>query len=251
VENCIEQYFSAVIAQLQQVMHESGDAIYAAAEAVANALENGKDYMLFGSGHSALIAQDGVWRAGGLAPAIFIQDIADGAAERIEGMAALTLSRYNLEAGSVMLVVSNSGINPNPIEIAMVSKAAGLTVIAITSLAHSKSVQSRHSSGKKLYEIADIVIDILGVPGDAVVDLPNSDLKSGATSTAIGSSIIQAIATQAAALLAERGIEPPVLISANVPQGDAHNEKLRARFRPRMVRYLVGQPVPVRAKPEP
>jgi uncharacterized phosphosugar-binding protein len=247
----IQQYFEALVAQLRQTLDESGEAIYAAAEAVADALANDKDYMLFGSGHSALIAQDGCWRAGGLAPAIFIQDIAGGAAERIEGMAALTLSRYNLEAGSVMLIVSNSGINANPIEMAMVSKAAGLTVIAITSLAHSQAVESRHSSGQKLYQIADIVIDIHGVPGDAVVPLPNSSLKSGATSTAIGSAIIQAIGTQAAALLAERGIEPPVLISANVPEGDAHNEKLRARYRPRMVRYLVGQPVPVRSKPEP
>jgi uncharacterized phosphosugar-binding protein len=246
----IQQYFEAVIAQLRLVLQESGDAIYAAAEAVADALTNDKDYMLFGSGHSALIAQDGCWRAGGLAPAIFIEDIAKGAAERIEGMAALSLSRYNLEAGGVMLVVSNSGINANPIEMAMVSQAAGLTVVAITSLAHSQVVESRHSSGKKLYEIADIVIDMHGVPGDAVVDLPNSTLKSGATSTAIGSAIIQAIGTQAAALLAERGIEPPVLISANVPEGDAHNEKLRARYRPRMVRYLVGQSVPVRTKPE-
>jgi uncharacterized phosphosugar-binding protein len=246
----IQQYFEAVIDQLRLVLQESGDAIYAAAEAVADALANDKDYLLFGSGHSALIAQDGCWRAGGLAPAIFIEDIAKGAAERIEGMAALSLSRYNLEAGSVMLVISNSGINANPIEMAMVSRAAGLTVIAITSLAHSQAVEPRHSSGKKLYEIADIVIDIHGVPGDAVVDLPNSTLKSGATSTAIGSGIIQAIGTQAAALLAERGIDPPVLVSANVPEGDAHNEKLRARYRPRMVRYLVGQPVPVRTKPE-
>jgi uncharacterized phosphosugar-binding protein len=234
MNSLISQYFQAVITQLQTVLEESGDAIYAAAEAVAEALANDKDYMLFGSGHSALIARDGTWRAGGLAPAIFIEDISGGAAERIEGMAAL--------------VVSNSGINPNPIEMAMVSKAAGLTVIAVTSLAHSQAVQSRHSSGKKLYQIADIVIDIHGISGDAALDIPHTTIKAGATSTAIGSAIIQAIGTQAAALLAERGITPPVLISANVPEGDAHNEKLRAKYRPRMVRYMIGQPVPVRGE---
>ena len=246
MKNLISQYFQAVITQLQTVLEESGDAIYAAAEVVAEALANDKDYMLFGSGHSALIAKDATWRAGGLAPAIFVEDISGGAAERIEGMAALTLSHYNLEAGSVMLVVSNSGINPNPIEMAMVSKAAGLTVIAVTSLAHSQAVPSRHSSGKKLYQIADIVIDIHGISGDAALDIPHTTIKAGATSTAIGSAIIQAIGTQAAALLAERGITPPVLISANVPEGDVHNEKLRAKYRPRMVRYMIGQPPPVR-----
>lgn len=243
MENYIRQYFAAVVAQLQQVVEESGEAIFAAAEAIAHAIANDRGFFLFGSGHSAYIARDGFWRAGGLAPAICIEDIAGGAAERIEGIAALTLSRYNLKAGGVMVVVSNSGVNAGPVEIAMLSKAAGLTVVALTSLAHSQSVESRHSSGKKLYEIADIVIDTRGVPGDAAIDLPNSDLKSGATSTAVGSAVIQAMVVQAAALMATQGIEPPVLVSANVPHGDAHNEKLRERYREHLIQYLIAQPV--------
>ncbi|MBN1287083.1 MAG: SIS domain-containing protein [Anaerolineae bacterium] len=245
MENYIERYFSTAIAQLQKVLAEESDAIYKAAEAVADALANDKDFMLYGSGHSANIAGDGFWRAGGFAPAIHVKDVTGGASERVEGAAAITLSHYNLEAGSVMVVISNSGINAGPLETAMISQAAGLTVIALTSLTHSQSVPARHSSGKKLYEIADIVIDTKGIPGDAAIDLPNTDMKSGATSTVVGAAIIQAIVVQAAALLAERGIEPPVLVSANVPHGDAHNEKLRERYRPRMVRYEIGKPVSV------
>jgi uncharacterized phosphosugar-binding protein len=241
--NPIADYFSIAANLLQQVAQTSGESIYKAAEAVATALQNDKDYLVFGSGHSAFIAQDAFWRAGGLAPVIFVEDIAGGAGERFEGMAALTLSRYRLEAGSVMLVISNSGINPGPIEIAMLSKEAGLTVIVVTSLKHSQSVPSRHSSGQKLYQVADIVIDNLGDPGDAVIDVPGYDLRCGATSSVVGCGIMQAITAQAATLLAERGIEPPILTSANVPHGDARNERLRVRYQPRMIRYQIANPI--------
>ncbi len=235
----ITEYFAAATAQLEEVADASGDAIRNAAEVVADAIANDRDYLLFGSGHSALIAREAFWRAGGLAPAIVIDDIAGGDAERIEGIATLLLARYDLRPHSVIIVISNSGTNAVPVEVAMLSKAAGLTVIAMTSLAHSQAVAPRHSSGKKLYEIADIVIDTRGIPGDAALTLPGGQLKSGATSTVVGAAIIEAITVQAAARLAERGITPPVLVSSNLPGGDAHNKAIAARYQPRMVRYLV------------
>ncbi|MEZ4668063.1 MAG: SIS domain-containing protein [Anaerolineae bacterium] len=240
--NPITNYFSTAANLLQQVAETSGEAIYQAADAIATALQNDKDYLVFGSGHSAFVAQDAFWRAGGLAPVIYVEDIAHGEAERVEGIAAITLSHYPLQAGSVMVVISNSGINPGPVEIAMLSKEAGLTVVAITSLKHSQSAPSRHSSGKKLYQAADIVIDNLGDPGDAAIDVPGYDLKCGATSSVVGCGIIQSITVQVATLLAERGIEPPILTSANVPQGDVRNEVLRQRYQPRMVRYQIANP---------
>jgi uncharacterized phosphosugar-binding protein len=239
----VEEYYSFVIDRLQRVLRESGPAIRQAAAAVADAIQDDKEVMLFGSGHSALIAQDAAGRAGGLVPVLALEDVANGDAERLEGMAEVILARYAPRAGSVMVVISNSGINPVPIEMAMLCKQAGLTVIAITALAHSKAVESRHSSRRKLYELADIVIDTHGVRGDAALDLPGGEFKSGATSTLIGVSIVQAINVQAAALLAERGIDPPVFVSANVPEGDTHNKEVIARYRSRLVRYQV----PVRA----
>jgi uncharacterized phosphosugar-binding protein len=195
--------------------------------------------MLYGSGHSALIAQDAAGRAGGLVPFLALEDVAHGDAERLEGLAQVIVARYDLRADGVIIVISNSGINPVPIEMALLCRKAGLTVIAITALAHSTSVASRHSSGRKLYELADIVIDTHGIPGDAGLDLPGGTFKSGATSTVIGASIVQAITVQAAALLAERGIEPPVFISANLPQGDAHNKAIIKRYRSRLARYQI------------
>lgn len=239
----MDSYFAVAIERLQTLARESGDAVHRAAQAVADAIANDRDFLLFGSGHSALIARDATGRAGGLLPALHIEDVAEGDAERLEGMAKVILGRYDLRAGSVIVIISNSGINAVPIDMAMLAKAAGLTVIAITSLAHSQSVQSRHSSGKKLYEVADIVIDTHGIPGDAAVELPGG-LKGGALSTLLGSAIVQALTVQAAALLAERGLEPPVLISANVPGGDEHNRALVERYWPRLVKHKISSYTP-------
>lgn len=238
--NFIEQYFAKVTQVLETIARESQPAIRKASEAVADAVEKGGLMVLFGSGHSALIARDGACRAGGLAPAIHVHDIADGDAERVEGLAAYFFKRYEFPPSSVLVIISNSGMNPVPIELAGIGRARGMKIVAITSLSHSKAVPSRHSGGKKLYELADIVIDTHGVPGDACVALPGSSLKSGATSTIAGSAIVQAITVQTAALLAERGMTPPVWVSANLPEGDAHNNALLERYRPFLARYQMA-----------
>lgn len=235
-----DQYFSFITDALQKVATETGPAIQKAAQAIADAIEHDGIFMLFGSGHSALLAKDAAYRAGGLAAALSIDDIADGDAERVEGVARYIVARYELRPGSVMAIISNSGINAVPIEMAMLAKAAGLTTIAVTSLAHSRSVPARHSSGKKLYEVVDIVLDTHGPAGDAAIKLPQSDLKSGATSTAIGSAILQALTVQTAALLVERGHAAPIWVSANVPGGDTHNDELLLRYRPQLVRYQMA-----------
>jgi len=240
----IAQYFAVALERLQTLARDSSADILRAAQAVAEAIASDRDFLLYGSGHSALIAHDAAGRAGGLIPALHIEDAAEGDAERLEGMAKVILGRYELRPGSVIVIVSNSGINAVPIEMAMLCKAAGLTVIAITSLAHSQSVPARHASGRKLYELADIVIDTHAVPGDAAVELPGSSIRSGATSTLLGSAIIQALTVQAAALLAERGISPPVFVSANLPQGDAHNREQLARYWPRLVRHPISSYAP-------
>lgn len=240
--NFVENYLANVITVIQAIVRDSQPAIHEAAEAVATALQNGGMFILFGSGHSALVAKDAAYRAGGLAPAMAIDDIADGDAERLEGLAKFIIGRYDPRPESVLVVISNSGINPVPIEMAMLAKAAGLKVIAITSLSHSHSVASRHSSGKKLFEVADIVIDTHGTPGDASVELPDSLYKTGATSTIAGSAILQAITVQTAALLSERGIEPPLWVSANVEGGSEHNAALLEQYRPHMARYQMAKP---------
>jgi uncharacterized phosphosugar-binding protein len=239
MNNIIHNYIETCVDQLRTIDAESGDSIDAAAQAIADALARDQAFYLFGSGHSALIAREAFWRAGGLAPAVPIPDPMAGDGERIPGFGATLLGHYNLQTGEALIVISNSGINPLPIEIALEGKARGLSVIALTSIAHSSQVPSRHPGGKKLMDIADIVIDTHGIQGDAAVDLPQSELKVGATSTVVGAAIIEAITARAAEILLERGMEPPVLISANTPAGDAHNRALADRYRKLLVRYEV------------
>lgn len=238
--NPIEQYLNVCIDQLSHLRDLSAESIAAAGEAVADAIQNNKGYFLFGSGHSALIAHEAFWRAGGLAPALPIVDPTGGDAERLPGYAPIVLEHYDLQPGSVIVVISNSGINPLPVEVALECKARGLTVIAITCLAHSQAVASRHPGGKKLYEVADIVIDTQGLPGDAALDLPGVPGRVGPTSTLLGAAIVEAISVQATAVLVERGVTPPVLVSANLPEGDAHNRALVERYRNRLFRRQIS-----------
>ncbi len=232
----VGELFQALAAQLQQI--QSDPSLLAAAAAVAEAIANDRGYFLFGSGHSALVAQEAFWRAGGLAPALPIHDPTGGDAERLNGMAAVLLARYDLKPGDVLLLISNSGINSLPVELALEARARGVTVIAITCVEHTRAVESRHPSGKKLADLADIVIDTHGRAGDAVVDLGNG-VCAGATSTIVGCAIVEAITVKAALLLRERGLEPPVLMSANLPEGDAYNRKLARRYRPRLIRFEI------------
>ncbi len=235
----IERYLNVCIEQLGQLRDRSAGAIEAAGQAVADAIQNDRGYFLFGSGHSALIAHEAFWRAGGLAAALPIADPLGGDAERLPGYGVALLAHYDLQPGGVIVVISNSGINPLPVEVALECKARRLTVIAITCLAHSQSVASRHSGGKKLYEVADIVIDTQGAPGDAALDLPGVPGRIGPTSTLLGAAIVEAIAVQTAAILAERGFAPPVLVSSNLPEGDAHNRALVERYQRRLIRFEV------------
>lgn len=235
----IQKYFNTCIAQLQTVALKSKEGINTASTAIAEALIANRSFFLFGSGHSELIAREAFWRAGGLAPAIPIPDPLDGDVERLSGIAAVYLAHYDLQAGDVIIIISNSGINNLPVEMALECKARGMTIIALTSLAHSKAMKSRYPSGKKLLDIADVVIDTHGVLGDATLTLNNSKLKVGATSTVVGAAIIEAIISRTAEIMLKRGIEPPVLISSNTKAGDVHNRKLAKRYRQRLIRYEV------------
>ena len=239
VENPIERYLDVCISQLGSVRDRSAEAIDAAARAVAEAIENDKGYYLFGSGHSGLTAREAFWRAGGLAPAIPIDDPLEGDAERLPGYAVKLLAHYDLQPGGVMLIISNSGINPLPIEVALESKARGLAVIAVTCMSHARGATSRHPGGRKLHELADIIIDTQGIPGDAVLEIPSVPGRVGPTSTVLGAAIINAITVAAAGHLADRGLTPPVLVSSNLPEGDSHNARLVARYRARLARSLI------------
>ena len=234
-----QQYLDAVIEQLNAVVDEAASDIEKAAEVISQAIIDDQNYFLFGSGHSALIAREAFWRAGGLAPAMPIPDIMEGDVERLPGHGLAILAHYNLQKGDVIVVISNSGINTLPLEIAMKCKEIGMTVIALTSKKHSATVEPRHPSGKRLMDIADIVIDNQVVRGDALLSLSDERFKIGPSSTILGAFIIEAVTARAAEMMLEKGIIPPLLISANAPGGDEHNKAVANKYRNKLIRFAV------------
>ena len=217
-------YLTRAARTIHAVVETQEPAIRAAGEAVARALVDGHRLWTFGTGHSHLLAEELYHRAGGLdgvravlEPSLMLHEGPgkSSALERLPGLAAALLSQHDVEAGDVVLVASNSGRNSVPVEFAEECSGRGAVIVAVTSLAHSRSVGSRAPSGRRLFEVADIVVDNCGVPGDAVLGVPGVHERVGPTSTMTGALIVQAIVCEAVSRMVELGHAPRVLRSAN------------------------------------
>jgi uncharacterized phosphosugar-binding protein len=197
-----------------------------AAELIAQAVSEGKTFYAWGGPHSSLPVQDIFQRAGGLllvngvfTPCLCLETgpiRITSAVERAEGIGREFFRHIGAEPGDVILLVSTSGRNPFPIEMAMAAREAGLKVIGMTSMAYTQAVASRHSSGKKMYEFVDVVLDNLTVPGDAVLQAEDLPQKVGPTSGWMGCLILQALMAEVAERLHQKGIVPPVYLAGNL-----------------------------------
>jgi uncharacterized phosphosugar-binding protein len=224
------EYIDLACTIMQQMKETQGEAISQAAALVGDTIIAGGLVYTFGSGHSQLLSQEVHARAGGLYPVMQIVDPLWGRAERLEGMGEVLMKGIPVKAGETIFVISNSGRNPEPIEVAMIAREIGLHVIAVTSIAHSKSVESRHSSGKKLYELGEIVLDSGAPPGDACLSFKGMDIKAGALSTVLGAAIMNAVMVEAIQYMLDKGVKPPVLISANLDGSDEYNAQVMVRY---------------------
>ncbi|MDG0810453.1 sugar isomerase domain-containing protein [Cohnella rhizosphaerae] len=131
----------------------------------------------------------------------------------------------------MLIVASVSGRNDVPVEMALWARDQGITVVALTSVAYSEAVTSRHASGRRLFEIADMILDLMCPEGDAVLDIAGLPVKTGAISTVTGITIMHAVVSETLRLLVARGMTPPVFMSGNRDGGDAYNQALLARYR--------------------
>ena len=215
-------YLSAAQSALNRIDTES---VMRAAGVVAEAIGGGGIVHLFGSGHSSLLAQEVFYRAGGL---IAINPVLDprlgferGAVEStefersLEGAEELA-AKAGFQAGDAGIVISNSGRNALPVEMALRMKHAGMKVIALTNFEQSRSSESRHPMGKRLFEVADEIIDNHCPRGDAAVTIPGIPHAIGPLSTLVGAAILHSVLMEAAASLVRKGVSPGVLASANV-----------------------------------
>ncbi|MBN1267198.1 MAG: SIS domain-containing protein [Anaerolineales bacterium] len=225
-----EAYLEQLMDLLRELKQTQGEAIRQAAAIVGDILARGDVVYTFGSGHSQLLAREVVTRAGGLVPLYHLPDPVWGMAEQLEGYGKLLFDTFPVKSGEAIFIISNSGRNPEPIEIALAAKERELQVIVVTSLAHSQTVESRHSSGKKLYEVADVVLDNRVPRGDALMTFDGVSEKAGAASTILGAALMNAVMLEAAQYMLDQGVTPPVLVSQNLDGGLEHNLKLQEHY---------------------
>ena len=233
----IARYMAALNERLAAVdVHQ----IERVGELIAEQIRLGNVIHVFGSGHSQLVAMEVAARAGGLASVHAIIDPAlapglpdrAGLTERLSGYAHVTGQLCDLRAGELLIVFSNSGINPVPIEFADLAKHLGLTVIAVTSRNASEHAVSRDASGRRLLDVADLVLDTGTPVGDTT--LLAAGHPTGPVSTILAAAVFHAAVARAVEIVGEEGIEPPLLMSLNSGSNETANADVSARFAARM-----------------
>jgi uncharacterized phosphosugar-binding protein len=215
--------------------------ISALAPIIGKNLATGGMLHVFGSGHSEVLAREIIGRAGGLVCVNGMPDPTGGFIENQVGYGTVLAGRYDrrhgLRPGESIIVISNSGKNSAPIEVALYAKEKGLNVIGLTSISMSSTAATVHPSGKKLHEISDHVLDNLGVPGDTLIDL-GGGLMSGPTSTLVGGMLLNLLMLEVMSWMQAQGHPLPLLRSQNLPGAIEHNRKVGEPYKHRLSKQL-------------
>lgn len=239
-------YLDQVIAILQKVQNEDAPVLSQAAEWIFETIQQGHCVYIYGCTHAGILAQEAFYRTGGLVvinpvfvPGTLVSDkpiTLTSAVERLTGYGSIVVEQAGIGAGDLLILHSVSGRNCMPVDMAATAKARNARIICITSMDYTTHVQSRHPSGKKLYELCDLVIDNHCPYGDALIPLQNAELHVGPGSTAIGVAIWNEIVCLTAKLFECHGMIPPVFSSANVDGGENKNLELYRQYQ-HSIRY--------------
>ena len=234
-------YLETVQAMQREAVHGQAETLLAIAQRMAQVVRDDGRIFLFGTGHSHMLAEEGHMRAGGLACVVPIlltglmlheNPLLGSQIERMPGLAPGILGRYDPQAGEMLVIFSNSGVNRLPVEMAQHAKELGLTVVAVCSLAYAQ-VAPRSDLGLGLADVADFVLDNHGLPGDAAIPLPDSEWRTGPTSTVVGATLWNCLVSQVALDLAADGQTPPLYASFNMAGAREHDRDLFAAWRQR------------------
>jgi len=232
------EFFAAARRGLDELQAREAANLVQASAWMAEAIEAGGLVRIFGTGHSRLLAEEIFFRAGGLAPTdAILEDSVSGyhdvskseLTERLEGYGQLIVEHRRMAPPDVLIIVSQSGRNAVPIDVALAAKELGVRTIAITSIAHASSQPSRHSSARHLHEVGDLVIDNGAPAGDCAVTLANG-VPVGPLSGVLGAAIVQSLVVGAGDRLLADGIEPPVFRSGNVDGGREISQRLLDQY---------------------
>lgn len=243
------RYLAEVTPRLEHLAREADDGAFdTACDLIVESLQAGGVLQAFGTGHSEAFAMEIAGRAGGLIATnrIALRDIVLHGSRDVSVLSGASLERDPsvvdevfdvslVNPADIFLIASNSGVNGSIVGMALKAKEHGHRVIAVTSLAHTNAVTPKHPSGKRLSEVADVVIDTLAPYGDTTMTVAG-DVGVGAVSSITAAFIAQVLTIMVAERLSESGAIPPVYISANIPGGDEHNHALEDRYRGRIRR---------------
>lgn len=239
----LSSYFKQVQERLELVEKNEAKAMLEAAGKVASAIQSGGIIQLFGCGHSHILAEEVFYRAGGLVPIkpIFVEPLMlhEGAVqssqlERQSEYAAGFLKEQDFRAGDIVFIISTSGRNPVPVDVALAAREKGAFVICLTSLEYSGNQPSRHITGQHLFNAVDLVIDNHSVAGDAILSYEGVDVPFGPTSTVVGAAILNGIFAEAIKKMADAGFEPPIFLSGNIDGADEHNTQMIKKYHERI-----------------
>ncbi len=226
-------YFQAATRLLKQLQEAQADAIRRAADSCARSIGDGKLVHLFGTGHGSLPALEAFPRSGSLVgfhpiaelPITLLHHVYGDMGvpqyrflHRQEGYGRAILEGHRLDPADTLVLFSHSGINPVVLDMALMAKEKGLDLVGVTSLPHSSAIASRHSSGKKLYEVADVVIDTGAPLGDACVKIEGLQDPVAAVSSMLVMAVVDAMVAETAKILVERGTPPHVEVNLNLPR---------------------------------
>jgi len=243
-----DNYVVALRDVLDKVTETQTAAVAQAADLIAASLSRGGILQAFGTGHSEALTMELAGRAGGLVPTnrIALRDLVLRGGEPVELLTSDKLERdpeiarklfalAEADPRDIFVIASQSGINGSIVEFAAAVKDAGHDLIAITSRQHSEQTPSRHPSGRRLLDFADVVLDNCTPYGDSLMSLPSGG-SVGAASSISSALLAQLVVAEVVRRQIDAGEVPPVYLSANVPGGDEHNHALEARYAGRIRR---------------